>query len=288
MKDERARFLHDTLSPARRTRVVDVGANPLGETPYATLLRNGLCEVWGFEPQKDAYDKLIAEKGELDHYLPHAIGNGRRGSLHVCKGGGFTSLYKPNPKFLGLMGRWEAGMTVKEVVEVPTRRLDSLTEIPEFDLLKIDVQGSEAAVFRGAKAALQSAVAVITEAAVIPLYQDQPLLDAQMKELQAIGFYLHKFLFLKSYMVRGKSPDRLRPRRNKNQGVDGDVVFLRDIMSIEEYETEKLKHLAMLADSAFESFDIAVLALDILAERGEIGQSGIDGYIARLPAEVVR
>ena len=173
--------MYETLSPKRRTRVVDIGANPLSETPYATLLRKDLCDVWGFEPQEDAYEKLIAEKGERENYLPYAVGNGRRQNLHICKGDGFTSLYKPNLNFVDLIGRWRTGLTVKEVIEVPTRRLNSLREIPEFDLLKIDVQGGEAAVFRGGKQKIKNAVAVITEAAVNPLYEDQPLLDAQMK-----------------------------------------------------------------------------------------------------------
>ncbi len=186
------------------------------------------------------------------------------------------------------MGRWGTGLTVKEVVEVPTHRLDSLKEIPEFDLLKIDIQGGEATVFRSGKKKLETAVAVITEAAVIPLYEDQPLLDVQMKELQGIGFYLHKFLFLKSYMVSGRNLNRLRPRKNKNQSVDGDVIFLKNLFAIQDYTTEKLKHLAMLADSVFESFDLVVLSMEILAERGEVKQSDIDDYIAMLPKEITK
>lgn len=46
-----------------------------------------------------------------------------------------------------------------------------------------------------------------------------------------------------------------------------------------------LKHLSMLVGSVFESFDIAALAMEILAERGAIKQSDVDGYIAKLPHE---
>ena len=84
-------------------------------------------------------------------------------------------------------------------------------------------------------------------------------------------------------MVHGRNLDLLRLRRNKNQSVDGDVVFLKNLFAIQDYATEKLKHLAILSDSVFESFDIVVLSMEILAKRGEIQQSVIDGYIARLP-----
>ena len=46
------------LAPARKTAVVDVGANPINEAPYAALLRMGGCHVTGFEPQADAFAAL--------------------------------------------------------------------------------------------------------------------------------------------------------------------------------------------------------------------------------------
>ena len=65
------------LAPQRLTRVVDVGANPLSPPPYAPLLAAELCEVWGFEPQPEAFAQLVAEAGPHEHYLPHAVGSGK-------------------------------------------------------------------------------------------------------------------------------------------------------------------------------------------------------------------
>ena len=53
----------DTLSailrPARLTRVVDVGANPIdGDPPYKAMLEAGLCMFTGFEPQLHALARL--------------------------------------------------------------------------------------------------------------------------------------------------------------------------------------------------------------------------------------
>ncbi len=287
MTGERAVFLAELLAPERLTRIVDIGANPLDTPPYAALRAHGLCEIWGFEPQEAAFAKLMADKRENETYLPYAIGSGRKESLYLCKGDGFTSLLRPNADFMKLMGKWPGMMRVEKVVPVETRRLDDIDEIPEFDLLKIDVQGSESAIFSHGKAKLASAVAVISEVAMIPLYEGQPLLDVQMRELGSQGFWFHKFIFLKSYMVGGEAVAQLRPRRNKNQAVDGDAVFLRDLMRLEDSPNERLKHLAILADSVFERPDLAVLALELLTAREVIGRADVARYIDLLPPELV-
>ena len=287
-KEDRAHVLHDLLAPKRLTRIVDVGANPLDVPPYATLKEMGLCEIWGFEPQEDAYWKLTADSQDNETYLPYAVGGGGTETLHICKGDGFTSLLRPNADFIKLMGRWPNQMRVTEVQTIPTRRLDDIAELPDFDLLKIDVQGSETVVFQNAREKLRAASAIISEVAMIPLYEGQPLLDAQMRELSTQGFAFHKFLFLKSYMVGGEASSALRPRRNKSQAVDGDAVFLRNLVALDNTESERLKHLAILADAVFHSPDVALLALDRLATRGLITRSALDRYVGLLPADCVQ
>ncbi len=178
-------------------------------------------------------------------------------------------------------------MRVEKVVEVQTRRLDDIDEIPEFDLLKIDIQGAETDVFENGVNKLKSAVAVISEVAAIPIYEDQPLLDAQMRALSKQGFSLHKFLFFKSLSAAGKTSPRLRQRRFKNQLVDGDAVFLKNVLAIENQPTESLKHLALLADSVFRSIDIAVHALSHLVDRQVIHPTAIDDYLDFFPTELV-
>ena len=41
--------LRELMQPSRLTEVVDIGANPLVDTPpYLPMLRDGLCRVTGF------------------------------------------------------------------------------------------------------------------------------------------------------------------------------------------------------------------------------------------------
>ncbi|ABD55280.1 FkbM family methyltransferase [Jannaschia sp. CCS1] len=280
---ERTRHLVDLLAPARKTRIVDIGANPINDNPYAPLLDIGAAEVWGFEPQTEAFDKLVARNAPDEHYVNAAVGKGGTGTLNICASSGTSSLLTPNVDAMDAVTGWHKYFEVVGTVDVETKRLDNIAEIPEFDLLKIDVQGAEREVFTYGKKRLSTALAVITEVAAIPLYEDQPLLGDQMVLLGKLGFDLHKFLFWKDVVLRSKYLNGMRRRRMRTQLVDGDAVFVRDLLHLKDMETERLKHLTLLADAVFESFDMVLYCLEILEDRGVLTEAAIRTYVARMP-----
>lgn len=280
---DRASYLAAALAPARLTRVVDIGANPLSDPPYAPLLRLGLCEVWGFEPHPKAYEALTRSAGPNEHYLPHAVGSGSAGELKICKSSGWTSMLEPNITTFDALQRFHEGATVVERQPFGTRTLDSMAEIPEFDLLKIDIQGGELAVFENGRAKLAGALVVITELAGIPIYVDQPLFEDQAASLRGMGFSFHKFLSVNSFSFRGRFAERMHRRKFRSQFVDGDGVFVRGLLAFGEVETERLKHLALLADAVFDSQDLAVAVMEMLVDRDALSADAVHGYIDRLP-----
>lgn len=279
----RSAALAGMLSPERLTRVLDVGANPIEDNPYKGLLDAGLCEVWGFEPQPDAFKALTASKGTREHYLREAVGDGSDATLRVCRGDGYSSLLEPDQNTIRTLQRFGTFMTVVEEIPLKTTRLDDITDLPEFDLLKIDVQGSEVAVFEGGPEKLGKACVVISEVSAIPLYVNQPLLDGQMTSLGRLGYTLHKFMFLRSIKLGGPIFDRLPKRHYRSQISDGDAVFVRGLLDLPSLSDENLKHMAILADGVFESQDLAVFFLRALAERGVISTADMHRYIDGLP-----
>jgi len=64
---------------------------------------------------------------------------------------------------LGLFPTLQPLGVVIERVPLETRRLDDVDEIAHLDLLKIDIQGGEVAVFRNGHKKLAEAVAIQTE-----------------------------------------------------------------------------------------------------------------------------
>ncbi len=280
----RVALLLDTLAPKRRSRVVDVGANPISLPPYQPLQEMGGCEVWGFEPHPRQYAKLVKNATDNEHYLPYAVGDGQAGTFHRTRASGFSSLYKPNEEVSEGLGRFRWGMQVAETSAIETRRLDDLDELPAFDLLKIDIQGGEANVFENGARAMAQTLAVITEVSAIPLYEGQPLLDDQMRALRTQGFDLHKFLFFKELKIKSPRTERLRRGRfHSNQLVDGDAVFVRALFDHNSLGDEALKHLIILADAVFESFDRAAVLFGRLVDRGVVTETALSAYLDEVP-----
>ncbi len=274
--------LFNLLRPERLTAVVDSGANPIDSAPpYKQLLGKRLCRVVGFEPQTDAWEKLNREKGDLETYLPYAVGGGGTETLKVCQAPGMSSLFNPEPKTLGCFpGFAEFGRVVKEI-PVETRTLDSITEITHVDHLKIDVQGGELAVFRNGAARLAKATSIQTEVSFVPLYTGQPVFGDIDLELRAQGFIPHMFPALNKRMILPLHfSDNIYA--GMNQLLEADIVYVRDFRHAGRMDNEQLKHLALVAHHCYQSYDLATNCITHLAARGACPPDAVGRYLADL------
>ncbi len=266
------------LSPQRLTHVVDVGANPIdGEPPYAPMLAAGLCHVTGFEPQEEALQKLQLKKGPNEQYLPYAVGDGSAHTLNICAKSGMTSLLEPDPATLALFDALRPFCNITRRVSLETRRLDDIAEIRHLDFLKIDVQGSELAVFRGGTQKLSRAVAVQTEVSFVTLYRNQPTLGDVDLEMRRQGFIPHCLAAVKKWpiapcVVNGN------PLQPLHQLLEADIVYVRDFARPESMSDEQLKHLALIAHHCYGSFDLALRCVMLLEGRRALGIGAQNRY----------
>lgn len=270
------------LGASRRLRIVDVGANPINPPPYLALLQAGLCDVVGFEPQPEALAELEKTKGPHESYLPYAVGDGTRKTLRLYASGGFTSVFEPDLGAMGFLGKPNWGR-VNDAIPLDTVALDACPEVAPFDLLKIDIQGGEVAVFDGARRLLQSALCVITEVRFYPLYEGEPMLGGVDNALREQGYFLHKFMFSKAAALPSSQLSRLKFRRMRDQLVDGDAVYLRDLRSPEKLSDDELRQIALLAAGVFESHSLALWALDLLVARKAVSSDLPAAYADALP-----
>jgi FkbM family methyltransferase len=202
-------------------RIIDVGANPCdGPPPYAGMLAAGLCDVIGFEPQADALAALRAQAGPREYYLPNAIADGKTRTLRVTAASGMTSLLEPDPSRLAAFPGFTEWGAVRERVGVRTRRLDDV--VGRADMLKIDAQGSELMVLRGAHRVLGRAVVVHLEVSFVPLYHDQPTFGEIDTHMRGIGFVPHLFDAIKRWPLCAGG--------DASQVLEADVVYVRDFM----------------------------------------------------------
>jgi FkbM family methyltransferase len=274
------------LSPQRLTAVVDIGANPIdGDPPYKSMLGRRLCTVTGFEPQAEALTTLNARKSDLETYLPYAVGDGRDGTLRVTHAPGMTSLFEPNPAVLNCFNGFPIWGTVVRQFPVSTRRLDDIAELVAFDMLKIDVQGSELSVFKGGRQRLSRAVAVQSEVSFIPLYKDQPVVGDIDLEMRALGFVPHHFAAINRRMIL-PAFDATRPFGGVNQVVEADIVYVRDFTKADSMDDEQLKQLALIALHCYGSYDLTIHCLHRLAQRNTIVTDAVERFIGSLKSSV--
>ena len=275
-------LLLERLRPTRLTRIVDVGANPINRPTYADLKDAMGCEVIGFEPMPTAYEALQKNKKENETYFPNAVGDGSRQELKIYARQGFTSVFDPYPGGQRYVGgdRWRS---VVDRIQFDTVTLDETEGLGTFDLLKIDVQGSELAVFQGGRKALTGATVVIVELRYYRLYNDEPMMGGVDEELRAQGFYLHKFQHTSTRMAHHSQANRVNRVAMRDQVLDGDAIYLRDLGAIATISDDQLLHLCIVASAVFVSHSVVLHCLDELVSRGAVSGDLPSDYVDALP-----
>jgi FkbM family methyltransferase len=132
--------------------IFDVGANrgQYLKMAFRELRLNREYRIYCFEPQKDAFQSLLKVAGNNPRVIPENIGmSSQEETVTMYKDSPeseFGSLYKSDYR------QYNVSLNIPEEVKVST--IDaycSSHEIKEIDFLKIDVEGHEIEVLRGAK-----------------------------------------------------------------------------------------------------------------------------------------
>jgi FkbM family methyltransferase len=170
--------------------VVDVGANT-GQ--YASALRQAGYpeEILSFEPLSEAYQEL-AKKSHSDpkwRVFHNAIGD-QNGEAEINIAGNSESSSLLPMLESHIRSAPESQYRATERIQVST--LDSIVE-PLLSkesriLLKIDTQGYEHHVIKGAKSLLQQVCLIECELSLTPLYEGQYLFHDVLDLLDGIGF----------------------------------------------------------------------------------------------------
>ena len=131
---------------------------------------------------RTALERSVEELGARAKYVESAVGaEGGETVLHV------------HPDLVGSSTRPEQGIAAEQRT-VPVARLDDLVRDvraePPF-LLKLDVQGAEIDVLRGAETTLRSCEAIVLEALLFEFYAGCPLFADVVAELGRRGFALY-------------------------------------------------------------------------------------------------
>jgi FkbM family methyltransferase len=252
------RDLYEPLSVC----VIDVGAQNLASEDhvYSPLVGLRAAHVIGFEPLRDEANTRSASDPNII-MLNHFVGEGGRGMFRVGRFNPTSSLLEPNRAFLS---QFVALPEMCEIVSeqlVDTTRLDDLPEVKDCDFLKVDVQGGELGVLRGARQLLEATVVVHSEVEFAPIYKDQPLFSDVDEFLRARGFELIDVMKT-GYAAYDDLPRPITSSRL----MWADAVYFKSPESLSNFGPKKLMRAAYIAHVNYGMYDLAARYLRQLDE----------------------
>lgn len=255
--------------------IVDVGAQDLvsEEHMYAPLQRAGVTSVVGFEPLPDS-GSVPRRNDPSVVMLNNFVGAGGPGIFHVTQFDPASSLFNPNIEFLSQFQALPTMCKTVETTEVQTTRLDDIAEIGLCDFLKIDVQGGELDVLKGAQHLLENVIVIHCEVEFAAVYQDQPLFSEIDTHLRSARFELINLINAgynryQALPGHGASGSRL---------LWAEAIYFKSPLSLGKQGAEKLLKAAYIAHVNYGMYD---LAAHYLAEHDKLtGASTLPQYSA--------
>ena len=246
-------------------RILEIGALNLGkkEKFYDLLNYFPNSEIIGFEVDKNICKKMNSVSKVGVKYFPFAIGKKKEiRKFYETNHPMCSSLYKPNHNLLSLYNNMEISF-LKEESEIETIDLDTFVsenKIGNVDFLKIDVQGAELDIFKGATKILKNSLFIISEVEFLKIYENQPLFGDVSNFLSDNDFMFHKFLGM-----GGRSLKPLILNNNKNfpsQHLWSDAIFIKNVLMIKKLTSREILKLSVIS-ILYECFDLGFFCLNI-------------------------
>ncbi len=173
--------------------IFDVGAN-VGDITlqYSDLFPKS--QVYAFEPFSENFEKLSSRVAHLNRVFPFQLALGEQVALmpfYVNNNGDTNSLLQPRK--MGLSS--DKQVENKSVISVTVETLDLFCakhQLPEIDILKMDIQGGELAALKGAVGLLstQSIKLIYIETYFRQQYMHQPLFAEIAAWLQQYNYFV--------------------------------------------------------------------------------------------------
>ena len=229
------------VEPSLTFNMIEIGALPMSEKVerfHSLLSLFPGSKISAFELNEEQCVKWNKEAPEGLKYYPVALGEKKeQRNLYETRSPMCTSLYKPNVPLLSVFNRLEV-VALKSESYVQTISLDEFVQankIGSIDFIKIDVQGAEYDIFKGAASVLKSTVFVVSEVEFVPLYEGQPLFGDVTEILSKNDLMFHKFLALngrpiKQVKINGNP-------RHPSQHLWSDAIYLSDLSVSEKHSS---------------------------------------------------
>lgn len=231
MKDENIEVIYKTAKKAKALHpeiiFYDIGARDGLSKTWDYLAKEGLIKAYGFDPAKDHVKDLATRDSHIS-YLPFALGEANETkTLIKTFMPGCSSFLEPNLKLLKdypchkifeIVG-YEENIKVKTMEYIVNNEL-----APPPHFLKIDTQGFEFPILKGASSILSNVIGIELETQFKPMYKGQALFPEIKEFLEKYGFILRSLEVNGPYEGEFLEADAYFSKKPK---LDSDLLLIR-------------------------------------------------------------
>jgi len=201
--------------------------------------------VYCFEPDEQECTRLNAGAPSGVTYLPHALGRSPGvATFYENSVGASSGIYKTNMNYFSRLLNRDNGVVVAERNVDVTTLADALErfKVPYVDFIKLDIEGAELDVLRGAGRYLDTGglCGVLAEVRFQPEINGCPVFSEVDQFLRGQGFRIYDLQFhhqsrhvlpypgLSDY--RNENDERIFAYTDRGQIQDGDALYFRDLL----------------------------------------------------------
>jgi FkbM family methyltransferase len=215
----------ESLPDFQSVALVDVGAAGNIEPRWKVV--STFINYVGFEPDIRS-SRTLQKNSYFSNYVIYPVGlwsSSGKISFNLTKDPQLSSFFTPNYQILNRFPNSDRFL-ILDTTEIECHKLDDIE--CEKDFIKIDVQGGELEILKGAEQSLDCIIGCEVEVEFLPLYTGQPLFGDVSKWLAEQNFVLMDFINLRRW-----ERDNLT---GLGQLVFGDALFLRTPEYIVAYQ----------------------------------------------------
>lgn len=243
------KHIKNILSSEQLT-LLDIGAAGNIENRWKRI--STLVNYIGFEPDERSYYDLLKKPNKCANYTLHqkAVWSKKGAiSFHLTRGWQQSSHYQPNLNFVDNFPKRHRFDLIKKL-KMKTETIDNLVD-EKIDFIKIDAQGGELEILKGANKSLEDVMGLELEVALHAIYLNQPMFHDVVNIMVEKDFVFIDFISLRRW-------ERSNLYSSMGQLVFGDAIFLRSPEWIIKYYGDNIQKLRryIAICSLYNRFDI--------------------------------